>query len=98
MLMANFNWLRYPFDNFIVTVSNYVGFLRHQRDITAVNHISETPIHSIDQATTIKVYKQNIWITTVDKTKYYNLEQLLINYQCEKRLILKSTCQLILCK
>ncbi len=55
--MMNFNWLHDLFDNFIVTVSNYVRFLRRQRDIIAVNHTSETPIHSIDQVTTIKVYK-----------------------------------------
>ena len=79
MLMMNFNWLHDLFDNFIVTVSNYVRFLRRQRDITAVNHTLETLIHSIDQATIIKVYKRNIQITTVDKTKYHNLEQLLIN-------------------
>ncbi len=79
MLMANFNWLRDAFDNFIVAISNYVGFLRNKRDITAMNHASETPIRTIDQATTIKVHKKNIWVTPVDKDKYYHLEQLLIN-------------------
>lgn len=79
MLVANFNWLRDAFDNFIVAISNYVGFLQRQRDIAAVNHASESPVRSIDQATTIKIHKRNIWVTPVDKTKYYHLEQLLDN-------------------
>ncbi|RHZ55994.1 hypothetical protein Glove_407g11 [Diversispora epigaea] len=74
MLNTNFNWLRDAFDNFIVAISNYIGFLHRQRDITNANHISETPIRSIDQATTIKVHNRNIWITPVDKVKYYHLE------------------------
>ena len=73
MLMKNFDWLRDAFDNFIVTISNYVGFLQRQRDITAANHASETPVRTIDQATTVKVHKKNIWVTPVDKTKYNNL-------------------------
>ena len=79
MLMTNFNWLRDAFDNFIVAISNYVRFLQCQRDITAVNHASELPVRSIDEATTVKIHKRNIWITPVDKTKYYHLEQLLTN-------------------
>jgi hypothetical protein len=79
MLNTNFNWLRDAFDSFIVTISDYIGFLRRQRNITAVNHTSEVPIRSIDQAATIKIHNQNIWIMPVDKTKYFHLEQLLIN-------------------
>ena len=75
MLTANFNWLCYAFGDFIMAMSNYVGFLQHQRDVTSINHTSESPICSIDQATTIKVHKQNIWVTPVDKTKYNQLEQ-----------------------
>ena len=75
--MANFNWLHDSFDNFIITISNYVRFMRRQRDITVVNHVSETSIHSINQVTTIKIYNQNIWITNVNKAKYYNFGQLL---------------------
>jgi len=48
MLMANFNWLCDAFDNFIVAISNYVGFLQNKHDITAMNHASETPIRTID--------------------------------------------------
>jgi hypothetical protein len=77
--MTNFSWLRDVFDNLIIAISNYVGYLQCHRDITAANHVSESPIRSIDQATTIKVHKQNIWITPVDKAKYYYLEQLLNN-------------------
>ena len=48
MLMSNFDWLRDAFDSLIVTISKYVRFLQHQRDITALNHASETPIRTID--------------------------------------------------
>jgi hypothetical protein len=71
MLTVNFNWLRDAFNDFIMAMSNYVGFLQRQRDVTSINHTSESPIRSIDQATTIKIHKQNIWITPVDKTKYH---------------------------
>jgi hypothetical protein len=77
MLMATFDWLRDAFDSFIVAISNYVRFLQRQRDVTAVNHASETPVRTIDQATTVKVHKKNVWVTPVDKTKYYNLKNLL---------------------
>ena len=77
--MMNFNWLCDAFDNFIVTISNYIRVLQSQRNITAANHASESPVRSIDEATTVKIHKRNIWITPVDKTKYYHLEQLLIN-------------------
>jgi hypothetical protein len=79
ILMARFNWLRDALDDFIIAISNYVGFLQHKRDITATNHASETPIRTIDQATTIKIHNKNIWVTPIDKNKYYQLEQLLIN-------------------
>ncbi|CAB5180640.1 unnamed protein product [Rhizophagus irregularis] len=79
MLMANFDWLCGAFDNFIVAISNYTGYLQCHRNVTAVNHASESPIRSIDQATMIKVHKCNIWVTPIDKTKYYRLEQLLSN-------------------
>ncbi|UZO06125.1 uncharacterized protein OCT59_026456 [Rhizophagus irregularis] len=79
MLMANFDWLRGAFDNFIVAISNYTGYLQCHHNVTAVNYASESPIRSIDQATTIKVHKCNIWVTPIDKTKYYRLEQLLSN-------------------
>ena len=77
MLMSNFDWLRDAFDSLIVTISKYVRFLQHQRDITALNHASETPIRTIDRSTTIKVHKQNVWVAPVNKAKYYHLEQLL---------------------
>ncbi|CAG8632069.1 14068_t:CDS:2 [Gigaspora rosea] len=77
MLKDNFNWLRNAFDKFIVTISNYVEFLHKQRDVTAINLASETPIRTADQATTVQIHKRNIWVTPVDKTKYYQLEQLL---------------------
>jgi hypothetical protein len=77
--VENFNWLRDAFGNFIVAISNYVNFLRHQRNITSENHALEFPIRSVDHATIIKVHKRNIWITPVDKTKYHHLEQLLNN-------------------
>ncbi|CAB4395231.1 unnamed protein product [Rhizophagus irregularis] len=67
------------FDNFIVAISNYTGYFQCHHNVTAVNHASEFPIRSIDQATTIKVHKCNIWVTPIDKTKYYRLEQLLSN-------------------
>jgi hypothetical protein len=77
MLMATFDWLRDAFDNFIVAILNYVRFLQWQRDITAANHASKTPVRTIDQATTVKVHKKNIWVTPVNKTKYNNLKCLL---------------------
>ena len=77
--MANFNWLRDAFDSFIVAISNYVKFLQHQRDITAANHASEIPVRTIDQATTVKIYKKNIWVSPVDKLKYDHLRNLLTN-------------------
>ncbi|GBC32615.2 hypothetical protein GLOIN_2v1880501 [Rhizophagus irregularis DAOM 181602=DAOM 197198] len=43
MLMANFDWLRGAFDNFIVAISNYTGYLQCHRNVTAVNHASESP-------------------------------------------------------
>jgi hypothetical protein len=79
MLKRNFDWLRDAFDCFIVSISNYVGFLQRQRAITAANHASETPVRSVDQATTVKVYKENIWITPVDKITYNPLRNLLAN-------------------
>jgi len=79
MLRANFDWLREAFDRFIIVISSYVGFLQRQRDITAKNHASETPVRSIDEAVTVKVHKKNIWVTPVDKTKYNNLKNLLID-------------------
>ncbi|PKY43086.1 hypothetical protein RhiirA4_508449 [Rhizophagus irregularis] len=41
----------------------------------------ETPIRTIDQATTIKVHKKNVWITSIGKNKSYHLEQSLIDLQ-----------------
>ncbi|CAG8778960.1 2252_t:CDS:1, partial [Ambispora leptoticha] len=79
MLKENFNWLRDAFDNFVVAISNYVNYLRQHRNTTATNHTSETPIQTVSQATTIQIYKENIWITPVDRNKYYHLEQALIN-------------------
>ncbi|CAG8844731.1 18720_t:CDS:2, partial [Gigaspora margarita] len=79
ILKENFNWLRDELDNFIVAISNYAGFLQRQREITAANHASETPIRTVDQATTIQIHKRNFWVTPIDKSKYYNLEQLLNN-------------------
>ena len=77
MLTTKFSWLRDAFDNFIVTISNYIGYLQCHRNITAANHASESLIRSIDQATTIKIYKRNIWVTPIDKIKYYHLEQII---------------------
>ena len=54
-------------------------FLQSQRNITAANHALESPVRFIDEAITVKIHKRNIWITPVDKTKYYHLKQLLIN-------------------
>jgi len=77
MLKSNFDWLRDAFDRLIIAISNYVGFLRRQRGITATNHASDTPVRTIDQATTVKIHKQNVWVTSIDKNKYYHLIQLL---------------------
>ncbi|RIB22465.1 hypothetical protein C2G38_991394 [Gigaspora rosea] len=44
MLKENFSWLRNAFDDFIVAISNYTKYLQNQRSITAMNHISETPV------------------------------------------------------
>src|SRR4051812_12966706 len=79
MLRANFDWLHDAFDRFIITISSYVGFLQHQRNITAKNHTSETPVLSIDKAVTVKVHKKNTWVTPVDKTKYNHLKNVLID-------------------
>ncbi|PKC56386.1 hypothetical protein RhiirA1_542128 [Rhizophagus irregularis] len=79
MLMTNFNWLRDAFDDFIIAISGYTKYLQQHRNITAINHASESPIRSIDQATTIKIHKRNTWITPLDKSKYYHLEQVLVN-------------------
>ena len=79
MLTKNFDWLRDAFDSFIVVISNYVGYLRNNRVVTAANLASETPVRTVDQATTVKVHKRNIWNTPIDKTKYYNLERILID-------------------
>ena len=77
MLKSNFNWFRDAFDHLIIAISNYVGFLLRQREITAINHASDTPVRTIDQATTVKIHKQNFWVTFIDKNKYYHLIQLL---------------------
>ncbi|CAG8509016.1 40401_t:CDS:2 [Gigaspora margarita] len=77
ILKENFNWLRDELDNFIVAISNYAEFLQCQREITTANHASETPIRTVDQSTTIQIHKQNFWVTPIDKSKYYNLEQLI---------------------
>jgi len=66
MLKKNFEWLRDALDNFIVAISNYIGFLQRQRVITAANHASENPARTIDQATTVKVHNKNIWVTPND--------------------------------
>ncbi|GET03003.1 hypothetical protein GLOIN_2v1782174 [Rhizophagus clarus] len=50
-------------------ISNYVRYLQCHHNITAAHHASESAIRSIDQATTIKIYKQNIW-KLVDIEKY----------------------------
>ncbi|UZO22624.1 uncharacterized protein OCT59_014982 [Rhizophagus irregularis] len=39
----------------------------------------QNPIRFINRAITIKIHKCNIWVTPIDKTKYYRLEQLLSN-------------------
>ncbi|CAG8781459.1 17150_t:CDS:2, partial [Gigaspora rosea] len=77
MLKENFSWLRNAFDNFIVAISNYTKYLQNQRSITAMNHTSETPVRTVEQATTIQIHKQNFWVTPIDKTKYFHLEQVL---------------------
>jgi hypothetical protein len=77
MLMANFNWLRDALDSFIIAISNYVGFLQRQRNITAMNHASETPVRPIEKATTTKIHKRNVWVTPNDISKYSNLRCLL---------------------
>jgi len=77
MLTANFDWLRDAFERFIVAISSYVGLLQRQRVTTAKNHISETPVRSIEKAVTVKVHKKNIWVTPVDKSKYNSLKNLL---------------------
>jgi hypothetical protein len=77
MLMKNFDWLRDEFDNFIVAISNYVGYLQHHRVIAVANHTSENPVRAIDRATTVKVHNKNVWVTPIDKTKYDNLRSLL---------------------
>src|ERR1043166_3028430 len=74
MLMANFDWLRDALDNFIVAISNYAGFLQRQHDITSRNHASEVPVRTIDQSTTIRIHKRNIWVAPIDKGKYHRLE------------------------
>jgi hypothetical protein len=79
MLRANFDWLRDALDRFIIAILSYVGFLQRQRDITAKNHTSETPVRSIDKAVTVKVHKKNIWVIPIDKTKYNHLKNVLIN-------------------
>ncbi|CAG8633361.1 11116_t:CDS:2 [Ambispora leptoticha] len=77
ILKENFNWLRDALDGFIVAISDYVGFLQRQREITAINHASKTPVRTVDQATTVQIHKRNFWVAPVDRTKYYQLEQLL---------------------
>ena len=79
MLMANFDWLRDALDNFIVAISNYAGFLQRQRDITGRNHALEVPVRTIDQSTTIRIHKRNIWVAPIDKGKYYRFECFLTN-------------------
>src|SRR6266498_2348459 len=79
MLMVNFDWLRDIFDRFIIAISNYVGFLQRQCDTTAINHASEVPVRTIDQATTIQVHRKNIWVAPIDKNKYYHLEHFLVD-------------------
>jgi len=78
MLMVNFDWLRDAFDRFIIAISNYVGFLQRQCVTTAKNHASKTPVR-FDKAVTVKVHKENIWVTLVDKIKYNPLKNLLID-------------------
>jgi len=79
MLKTNFDWLRDAFDSFIVTISSYVGYLHHHRDITARNLASETPVRPINQATTVKVHKKNIWVAPINQTKYIHLKNVLID-------------------
>ncbi|GBC06692.1 hypothetical protein RclHR1_00070059 [Rhizophagus clarus] len=44
MLMANFNWLYDIFDDFIIMILNYVGYLQCHRNITAAHHALESAI------------------------------------------------------
>ncbi|CAG8834796.1 12969_t:CDS:2, partial [Gigaspora margarita] len=45
------------------------------------NHTSETPVQTVEQATTIQIHKQNFWVTLIDKTKYFYLEQKPVNIE-----------------
>ena len=98
MLMRNFDWLHDAFDDFIVAISNYIRFLQCQRDTTAINHASETPVRTIDKVTTVKVHKKNIWVRQLTKLNTIISKTRLPIYHHANQLILKNTCQMILCK
>ncbi|CAG8789107.1 28598_t:CDS:2, partial [Gigaspora margarita] len=77
ILKPSFAWLHEPYSNLITTILNYVSFLNQQNEITTKNHASLTPVRSIEQAVTIKIYKRNTHIISNNKIKYRQLENAL---------------------
>ncbi|CAG8716327.1 37134_t:CDS:2, partial [Gigaspora margarita] len=80
MRSLNFAWLSKEFDKLILVISGYVDYLKKQQKITEINHKSEDFVWDIKQATTIKVYKPNIWTSPQNKIKYYELEKATISF------------------
>ncbi|RIB27040.1 hypothetical protein C2G38_2161561 [Gigaspora rosea] len=50
-----------------------------QKTITAANHSSTVSVRSIEKSKSFKIHKQNTWINPANKTKYYELENKLLN-------------------
>ncbi|CAG8839508.1 23352_t:CDS:2, partial [Gigaspora margarita] len=79
MLTSKFKWLLDELDGFIVSISGYISFLQQQKEICAINHNSEVPVRSVEDATSIKIHNRNTWIAPINKTKYYDLINILTN-------------------
>ncbi|CAG8825221.1 9089_t:CDS:2, partial [Gigaspora margarita] len=50
------------------TTSSWILKIISIGSVISTNHASETLVRTVDQATTVQIYKQNIWITPVDKS------------------------------
>ncbi|CAG8806607.1 44727_t:CDS:2, partial [Gigaspora margarita] len=69
----------YELDSFVVSILGYISFFQQQKEISAINHNSEVLVQSVKDATSIKIHNRNTWIAPINKTKYYDLINILTN-------------------
>ncbi|CAG8442551.1 3551_t:CDS:2 [Scutellospora calospora] len=57
---SNFSWLYTALNDLVITISNYTKYLCKQRDVITSNHTKETPVRSIEKATSVNIYKKHL--------------------------------------